>query len=581
VAAAHAAHSLDPARRRAGQIETAPGEIRVRLARGSDLPVLVRAEGAVPEEVVLHFAGWTGGRALGLGRRRVPHAAARAPGGRRLPRHRRRRLDGDPQVSVRVLEPPDVAALAVRIVPPAYTGAPERIERDRDVQVLAGSALTVAILPRPKTARGTVRILPEDRVVELAPRAFPIAGAASDAAPEAGLGFDVVADASLRYRFELSDDTGLKNPDPGLFSVEVVEDRPPEVEVLSPGRSELETTRGGALRLVARAEDDFGVRSLTWQAQRTGVAGADAVRGELAPPAEEVGAAAADRRVVIGGRRLDARELLPAGEELADGDQLSIDVLARDSRPEGTDSKGLGRAVTLHLRIVSEDEFLRRVQDRLSRLRVQVGDLEELTRTKVARVRELVASLESDAPGGASSTELAAALSGARRVQGDADAISRELASIAEGVLYARLDEKAGALLEELDLELSKKTSRDFPAEAWSGIAQRFRENRSGALPGLAGQLISILDLSLSVSHQDAARATQALERAGQAVDLADVHAALIAAGDEEARMLAHLEELLSRLSEWDNFQSILSLTRDILNRQKSLLERTRSNTGK
>ena len=38
----------------------------------------------------------------------------------------------------------------------------------------------------------------------------------------------------------------------------------------------------------------------------------------------------------------------------------------------------------------------------------------------------------------------------------------------------------------------------------------------------------------------------------------------------------AQLDALLSRLGEWDNFQSVLTLTRDILNRQKNLIQRTR-----
>jgi hypothetical protein len=40
------------------------------------------------------------------------------------------------------------------------------------------------------------------------------------------------------------------------------------------------------------------------------------------------------------------------------------------------------------------------------------------------------------------------------------------------------------------------------------------------------------------------------------------------------------IEELLGRLAEWDNFQSVLSLTRDILNRQKNLRERTKDAAG-
>ena len=48
------------------------------------------------------------------------------------------------------------------------------------------------------------------------------------------------------------------------------------------------------------------------------------------------------------------------------------------------------------------------------------------------------------------------------------------------------------------------------------------------------------------------------------------------AAGFENAA-LEKLEKLLEKLAEWDNFQSVLVLTRDLLNGQKNLQERTRA----
>ena len=45
---------------------------------------------------------------------------------------------------------------------------------------------------------------------------------------------------------------------------------------------------------------------------------------------------------------------------------------------------------------MSEEELLRRVQDRLVRVRGLVGELETLARNKASRVDELIATLESD-----------------------------------------------------------------------------------------------------------------------------------------------------------------------------------------
>ncbi len=567
------------------KIDVDATEIRVRVARGSDLAVMIEAHGTVPEEVTLHL---TNGDEIAL-----------APGGDSAFRTVLRSAQedfgfyasggddptGDRKVTVKVLEPPDVGALAVTIQPPEYTGLEARVERDRDVQVPAGSKLSIAILPHPKSAVGSVRILPEDRALDLVATPFPRENAKPDEAPEQGLGFELTAEHSLRYRFQLTDPSGLENPDPGLFAIEVVEDRPPELEVLIPGRSEVETVRGGALRLLVRASDDFGVRTLAYRATRASVQNDEGVTAELAfQPIAAQEADASSRHAVISSTRIELSALVPAGTEVGDGEQLTLALTAHDNRPDpagASDDKRIGRAAPVRIRVVTEEEFLRRAQDRLARLRIQVGELEELARAKEKRVRELIAGLESDAPGAASSsTELAAALSGARRVQVDAEAASRELASILEGILYARVDQQAAALFEQLDEKLSHVKDREFPVASWRELAAAQREGRVGSTAGLAAQLVAILDVALEISHVDEAKAAAALERAAQAIDQTDVHQRLLESADAQTLGLTHIDDLLSRLAEWDNFQSILSLARDILNRQKTLLERTRSSAN-
>lgn len=574
-------------------------DIAVRVARGVDLPVLVRAEGVVPEEVVLALSG---GEEIALSEssegefravlRALQEDFSFHVSGGDDPR-------GDKTVTVTVLEPPDLAGLAIRIVPPAYTGMPERLERDHDVRVPAGSKLAIAILPHPADAHGEARILPDDRAIELVPTPFPKTDE-PNGPTEPGLGFELVAEQSLRYRFRLTDATGLENPDPGLFAVEVAEDRPPEVEWIFPGRSDFETVRTGELRVVARAEDDFGLRSLAWRATRStlgasgasgasqdatgdadGSVGAELARLPAPPRSASAGAAATRREAALGTARLAVDALVPTGTELVDGEQLVLVVTAADDRPDtGTaaDEKRWAKSAALRVRIITDEEFLRRLQDRLSRVRVQVGELEELARAKQKRVSELIAALESDAPGSAASAgELAALLSGVRRVQVDADGVTRELAAITEGVLYARLEESAGALLELLDAANAQATSREFRAEVWRDLRVALGDGRAGAANGLAPALVGLVDSAREISHVDFTTAANRVAAASEAVDLDVVHAALLECATAQANGQAHIEELLARLVEWDDFQSVVSLAREILARQKSLLDRTRS----
>ena len=577
------------------QIEKREDLIVVRVARGTDVPVLVRAEGRFPRDVTVHFE--------------AGHKAVLGSSGegifRTLLRSCQEDLtfhvtggddrDGLPRIQVLVLDPPDISGLAVRVEPPAYTGRPTRVEYDSDVEVTAGSRLTVSVLPDPPESTGRVLLLPADRELDLVPTPFPrragVPGAEATADPR-GLGFSIEANDSLRYRFEIEDDSGLSNPDPGLFAVHVVPDREPELEVLAPGRNEIDTVPGGTLSLRVKATDDFGVAAMAWSVRGTAEDEPRLASLETAPLGPLGGLADARGRSVLAGERLEvqgfAREAPATLEELA-GEQFLLDVRAVDNRPgalgddgrplawaqdEGRD--GVGKSAVVRVRVLTEDEFLRRLQDRLARLRVEVGDLEELQRQKSQRTRELIAGLESDDPGPASSGgELAAALSGQRRVQGDAEAVTRELAAVLESVLYARIDEKAGGMLERLDARLGATATRSFQPEIWRELTAEWR-GAQGSAPGLADQLVVLLALALDVSGGNVAQATGALDLATRAVDLAGVHGHLVTADRHQTAALTDIEELLGLLGEWDNFQSILTLTRDILNRQKSLRDRTR-----
>lgn len=566
------------------RVAESQGHIEVIVARGNDVPVLVRAEGALPDEVELEFED--GARlaisSSGDGQFRTvlracqEDAAFRAVGGDDL--------DGEPRVSIRVLDPPDVTGVAVHVEPPAYSGLPPEQRFDRDVEVLRGSRLSIVARPDPPEARGRVRLLPEDRVLELEARPFPSED--PEDSPTAGLGFELTALDSLRYRFELSDSTGLENPDPGLFAVRVVTDRRPEVELLSPARGEIDVVATGALRIVAQASDDYGLGRLTWRAGLAAEQDAWGADQELPAEAAAAEGVASDAEGVVrfGAARAEVGELpalagREAGSAPVEGDVYLLEASARDNRPApqgGAEDDGLARSANVRVRVVSAEEYLRRLQDRLARLRAQALEVEALQREKAVRVRELLAALESDDPdAGARSSEVAAALAGQRRVLGDVGALERELASVLEGVLYARLDPDAGELFEALDQQLAKTHSKTFDAAPWRAIAARAPAPGGGA-QGLARQLNTLLALALAAGEEDAPAASAALDAASRAVGLEEIHAGLTAAAAAQERLLARLDELIERLSEWESFQSVLNLARDILSRQKAVRDRTK-----
>ena len=614
-----------------GEAATAGGDLEIRVARGADVPVVVRAEGTVPEEVTLHLSGSQpaviahsgGGLFRTLLRSVQEDVSMHATGGDDV--------DQEPVVRLVVLRPPDVVGLALEIEPPPYSGLAPRTVVGGDAEILAGTKVVVHVLPDPADATGKARLLPEDRVLDLAPAPFPTASEAgtpgaevpvSDgAAPAAGLAFSLVPEKSLRYRIELVDSSRLSNPDPGLFALTVVEDRPPEVEILAPGRGDYDTVPGGSLCLRARARDDFGVESMSLSAAPIGGGGAGdaseartielpwaivpreeraeserrdaesagatgdpnrdpaAEPGTGADPERPAGKASAALRSARTFRstararvRLDVATLAGSPDP-APGSQIEVNVLASDNHePEARVSK----SAALHVRVVSPDEYLRRLQDRLGRARTSAASLSELQRAKLRRTEELILGLESDELLAADSgDEIFTAATGERRVEGDARSLARELCSALEGVLYARIDDRAGPLLEKIDALLAA-SDRTFDPGIWreASIDERAA---SGAPGGLADRLLAIAGVALEVSEVEAPKATAALARAQQTKDLASIHNELAAANEAQRAVVERIEKLLEMLAEWDNYQSVLSLTHDILNGQKNLKERTKT----
>src|SRR6185503_2163158 len=395
-----------------------------------------------------------------------------------------------------------------------------------------------------------------------------------------GLVFTHTADKTIGFRIELSDANGLNNPEPGLYRIRVLEDRPPELAVLAPARSEFESVHGGALPLRVRAEDDFALASLGWRLSSAEVPRTDAAPlrsaelelTRLSPAEAGPKGGHAARDVALGSARIEIDSLGADGAPPPVDSRFELEFFARDRRaPEPNE----GRSAPIRVRIVTPEELLRRLQDRLAETRIVALRLSDDQRKKRARIEELLDALDGDAPlETGESLALSAALAGERRVLADAQALARALAAAAEDVLYARLDEKAAGLLEFYDARAARALDARFQAEPWRELA---RENAAGKLAGdgFASTLVKLVALALEISEDHATRAVAALDAAEDASSRTAVGNGLQAAAEHAALVEKQVEVLLSELAEWDNFQNVLTLARDILNRQKALRERT------
>ena len=524
---------------------------RVRIARGEDLPITVIATGRAPENVELIFddgsrralaqAGEREGNALYTTSLRsiAKDLSFTVEGG-----DDKRRED---RVEVLALIPPDLVALVARVEPPSYSGLSPETFKNSDLTVLEGSRITLVAQVEPPSATGIVRLLPEDRTLEL------------ERTTE-GLAFEFVAERSLRLRYELIDSEGLANPDPGLWSITVNEDHAPRLAVRSPESLNLETTASGIVPLWVTIQDDFAIRGADLLV--TPRDGGEVVRQSLELRGVD------PKPYVFAPLALSSITATPEA-----GQTHWLEVEARDNREP---SPNLGRSPKVAVRVLSNEDYMRRVQDRLAGTRRRVSELYDLQRDKLERTEELLDALIVDGLGSApldSSTraDLDGLQSGARRIEADALSIAREVTAMTGDALHARIDPEATGQVNHLDRLLERRATPDFDAAMWRDLIAEHNAGRLGKA-GFAANLLDLSQASLDVALESARKAREALE----AVPRADKPlVALEAAIVREREALAAIEALLGRLAEWDNFQSVLSLTREVLERQRALKERT------
>ena len=558
---------------------------RLLLARGSDLALAVRANGVVPGVVTLHVDS----ERIELTRSAGPvfrtvlrsldsPVTVWATGGDDL--------EGTGRLVIEVLQPPDVAGIAMAVEPPAYTGLAPTTRFDQDVEVPAGSRVRVHVLALAggsvggevdaSSLTGFARILPSDERIELVPAPYP--AREGDGSPEMpgrrAFRFELTVDDPTSFRIELADGTGLENPDPGLHWIRVRRDRAPELTVLAPARSEFTAVEGGAIPLRVRVRDDYGIGEVRLSVARTSdPEGPVEILREafrLVPLAEPGGESG---RSALALRLMEVSELGTDAQPVEVDQRYLFELVASDRRePTANESK----APAIRARIVAPEELLRRMQERLARARLDALELSDLQRQKRDRVEELVGALDSDdAPqSGSEAVSLAAALSGQRRVLGDAETLVRALASTAEDILYARLDENGAPLLDRYDALVSRNAELSFDAEPWRVLS---REMASGALPtsGFAANLCRLVGMGIAITDGPASTAARELDAAERALEPTERLDALMRAAESQTASLEAIDALLDELAEWDNFQNVLSLTRDLVNRQKALRERT------
>ncbi|MFG0316715.1 MAG: hypothetical protein ACF8XB_05540, partial [Planctomycetota bacterium JB042] len=479
--------------------------------------------------------------------------------------------DGDPnddgrEIAVEVFTPPGVASIASELTFPTYTGLAPRREERGDVEAPVGTSVRLEIATSGAVTAGRIEF--------------------DDGAPPAALtpveasagvwsgGFEVVE--SLSYTVQLEAENGFRNLDPVTYAVIAVKDRAPTVRVLEPARAHVEVTAEGIVPFRVVVDDDYGIGAVDLSMNAYGVEATRTtdLRGDAGPEASE------RRRIVYS--HLDLPGTTFQHEDGARvpqvGDSYTYALRVTDNRASA-DGPNETAVEDRRVDVVSQNEKMRLLTERQIRMKDEVQQLRELQAEKVERLTQILTDYEAtEGDVSPEADELAAAEIGQAQITNRATRLCRDFTDVYEDYLLNRIDRTAAAeRLIPLLLERKRGSSQidGFDFGVYRPIVEAYRSGAYGKLDVL-GRLLEMVSCILDVAELHSPQAGVAVGDARLEVDPTDRPEGIRRAIEHQKAVLLQLDALLERMDEWEDFQEILTLFRDLLEDQRDLNSRTR-----
>ncbi len=335
--------------------------------------------------------------------------------------------------------------------------------------------------------------------------------------------FQVTQDLTLRA--ELRDENGFANRGATSYTIRATPDSVPTVTVLEP-TALTELTPTGSVRLAARVEDDFGIVGL-----ELCIDGPSEGQASCVPLSSHLRTVRAD----VGVEALVSYMWSVEPFSLTAGDLLTYRLVAEDNRA-GPDGRGqLGRSTPLRIKIVGEGEFEGRLREDLAAVEARIRQVAIEEAALRDRTMRLIRQNGDTTGLDANEHDAVASLSGGQ---------SRLAHQLRE--LSVRLDEMKGRM----------ERNHAGDAESASRLAASGDTLRQIAA-GPMGEAVS----RLGRLHQQAQASVQQAE--------------LKSAARAEEDAFDQLNALLRVMAQWSSFQSLVSRTRDLLDRQNVIRNET------
>jgi len=525
-----------------------------RVARGQAFEIeVIDAEGArLPPEIWIHYRFENPDGSVASETEPMPSVAETAAARREnVTRPFSYRVTGGDDRSMRwieveVLEPPEIRALTIRLIPPKYTGWPPE-NSGKNIRALAGTRMQLAAATT-KPLRSVVLCLEGGRRVP---------GIIADD----GLGFTLpgpqqpalTIDCSGSYWFELTDSEGLSGGGE-RWEIRAVPDTPPSVTIELPA-SNVFVTPSAVVPVRVSSKDDQAIQQMAL-VYRSGDKAPESQPGEtqlsetLLPlftgprqrekqPAGALsgGAELGDSRVVDYRWELAALDLVP-------GNQVIFHATAADYRPQSNASE------PRRLIIITPEELQERIAGRQNQILAELARVLKMQRESRSQVEAIeirlveTASLEQ-----LDVDHLQAAELNQRQV-------NRILTSRSEGVPMHIL-----ALLADL-----RNNQVDGPD------VRRRMEGLLSEIDRLQREHLALIGRELTAAIKTS---RVALEEESPPKSDAAVAGSLVEAGKHQDAVIASLEQMLDRLSRWDDYRRFHREISQLLRDQEELTRRS------
>lgn len=556
------------------QIANVAGRVELTLPAGADLPVGVRVEGTVPKEVFLDVvAGRDGGgevRSLNMSPRgeRFRHVFRRLSGSFSFHARGGDDPDGDLEVIVRTVHPPQVANLRAVVTPPAYTGV-QRVEQPGGaIEALVGSDVELVVTTTAAVKRATLVFLESGKRLDL------VADAPSDdSGQQLVQRARFVVEASDRYQVELLGENGLRNPNPGTYPIAALQDYAPVGRWLLPEDEGLQLLRTALLCVRVDARDDFGLVGVDLRIERDGAVGSPLALLP-APPEGTTPTTLATGAVLT--HLLELSDLL--ADAPANDTGLVLQVQLRDNRAPLPGGSELPRRI---VQVVEPPQLADAIGRLFRSLREEVAQALEIQQDRRARLEELV--------GAGRSSLLAAQLLtsvevGQGRIASSGERIHRGLMRAFDLHLWNRLEpsQHAPAVI-ELYQTHSKTLQEPLALDPafYRDLQQRRAAGTLGALERVLDPILAMIAAADQIVSVETPAIQRTLAEMQVARDEADFQAARQRAQAGQLRCEQLLQALLDRLEEWNDYQDLVQEVRGLRDRQRDLQQRTEEARGK